>query len=104
MNRFLFALIPAALALCACTPKPMVIATPPEPMPVAIDPACFEPCATLPPWQANADGTAPWATLGALAITDAEIRDDCEARRALCAAPLRRLIQVGVITNSAGRK
>lgn len=90
----------AMLALAACTPKPLVVATPPEPIPVAIDASCFEPCAELPPWQPNADGTAPWATLGEIAIADADIRNDCEARRAHCAAPLRRLLQVGVIRNS----
>ena len=90
----------ATLALAACTPKPLVVSTPPEPIPVAIDASCFEPCAELPPWQPSADGTAPWATLGELAIADADIRNDCEARRAHCAAPLRRLIQLRVIANS----
>lgn len=99
MTRILLTLC-AAHALSACTPKPLVVATPPEPFPVAIAPACFEPCATLPLWRADADGTAPWDTLGALAITDSEIRNDCEARRAHCAAPLRRLLQVGLIRNS----
>lgn len=96
MRRALIALI-ATLTLAACTPKPLVVATSPDPIPVAIAAACFEPCAELPLWQPHADGTSPWAALGELAIADAAIRNDCEARRAHCAAPLRRLIQARVI-------
>lgn len=94
----------AAVLLSACNHAPTVIAPEPEPIPVAIDARCFVPCDPLPHWQPDApDGTAPWAALGELAIADAGRLSECEARRAACAAPLRRLIQVRVITNSAGQ-
>ncbi len=98
--RLILLLLPL---LAACAQRPVVVRDAPGPIPVAIDPRCLEPCAALPPWQPGPDGTARWSDLGAIAIADAEIRDDCEARRQHCAVVLRRLIQAGVITAKAGQ-
>ena len=90
-----------ALALCACTPERIVVA---EPIAVAIPTECITPCANLPPWRADAaDGSALWDTLGEQQIDIAEQHARCEVARASCAAVLRRLERVRVITSSAGR-
>lgn len=93
-----------ALALCACTPERSFVAEPIEPIAVAIPTECTTPCASLPPWRADAaDGSALWDTLGEQQIDIAEQHARCEAARASCAAVLRRLERVRVITSSAGR-
>lgn len=69
-----------------------------DPVPTFVDAECFTACEELPRWEPDRDdGSGDWDVLGAQQGPIAEQYGSCDARRAACAAALRRLDAAGVI-------
>lgn len=83
--------------LSACVPStPHVVKS--DPLPVFVDPSCFEPCDPLPRWQPDRDdGSGDWDVLGAQQGPIAEQYGTCDTRRTACAQALLRLDATQVI-------
>lgn len=91
-------LIALALSLAACVPatRPSL----PQPVPALCSAACYQPCDTQAPTWAPADPDSPdaWDTLAeqVLAPVIGQL-EQCEVRRAACAACIQRHKAAGVL-------
>lgn len=83
--------------LSACVPSTQHVVKS-EPVPIFVDPSCFEPCKPLPRWEPDRDdGSGDWDVLGGQQGAIAEQYGTCDAGRETCAQALRRLDATKVI-------